>query len=77
MSESEFFSARQAAKTLKKSLNAIYADLWTGRLPGEKQEGKWLIPVEAVQERLLRHTRRALASDLEAVDTPSAVTGPK
>jgi len=43
---------REAALKLRIRLDAVYALIWAGRLPALKLDGRWLIPVSAVEERL-------------------------
>lgn len=42
---------REAAQQLGIRLDSLYKDLWTGRLAGRKEEGRWVIPGAAVEDR--------------------------
>ena len=48
----ETLSPRQAAVRLGIRLDALYSLLWAGKLTGNKHNGRWMIPVSAVTERL-------------------------
>ena len=43
---------RQAALKLGVGLDSVYALLWSGKLPGRRVEGRWLIAAEAIEHRL-------------------------
>jgi len=46
-------SPREAAVRLGCSLDFVYRQLWTGRIPGAKKvSGHWTIPTKAVEARL-------------------------
>ena len=52
MAEREI-TPREAAVRLGCSLDFVYRQLWTGRIPGAKKVfGHWTIPTEAVEARL-------------------------
>lgn len=42
----------EAARKLAVQLDQIYTLVWSGTLPATKHDGRWGIPVEAVNERL-------------------------
>jgi len=52
MQETNEISARDAAKRLGVGLSHLYQLLWTGKIVAQKRDGKWLIPVDAVDARL-------------------------
>jgi len=43
---------RQTANRLGCTIKYVYDLLYAGRLPGRKQNGKWRIPIRAVEMRL-------------------------
>ncbi len=47
-------SPRGAALRLSIGLDFVYRELWSGKLPGRKEEGRWVIPATAIEERLAR-----------------------
>ncbi len=47
-------SPREAALRLSIGLDFVYRELWSGKLPGRKEEGRWVIPATAIEERLAR-----------------------
>ena len=49
---------REAALRLGIRLDATYALIWVGKLEARKSEGRWLIPVEAVEARLKERKQR-------------------
>lgn len=50
-------SAREAAQRLGVRLDVVYALLWAGKLAARKIDGKWVIPIEAVEDRLKSRCR--------------------
>jgi len=51
-------SPREAAQRLGVTLDWIYRELWSNRLPGRRQGAKWLIPASAVGGRLREREKR-------------------
>jgi len=49
---------RQAARRLGVSLDSIYSLVWSGKLAGRQHDGRWLIPLAAVEARLLAKEKR-------------------
>lgn len=47
-------SPREAALRLGIGLDFVYRELWSGKLPGRKEEGRWVIPATTIEERLVR-----------------------
>jgi len=45
-------SPREAALRLGIGLDFVYRELWSGKLPARKQDGRWFIPSTAVEARL-------------------------
>jgi len=43
---------RQAALQLGVGLDSVYALLWSGKLPGRRVEGRWLIAAADIDSRL-------------------------
>lgn len=43
---------RQAAQRLGTRLDSLYALIWAGKIPAHKKEGRWLISLDAVEQRL-------------------------
>jgi hypothetical protein len=58
MKRSGYISPRLAAQRLGIRLDAVYVAIWARRLPAHKADGRWLIPVGAVEERLKSQARR-------------------
>lgn len=52
MSAVHSYSVAEAARHLKVSLKWIRDLIYAGRLPAEKIEGRWQIPVDGVNARL-------------------------
>jgi excisionase family DNA binding protein len=42
----------ETAHRLGVGLGFVYALIWSGKLPGRKVGGRWLIPGKAIEERL-------------------------
>ena len=58
MKKQEVLKPCEAAKALGTRLDAIYSAIWSGRLPATKQDGRWLIPISAIEERLKNREAR-------------------
>jgi excisionase family DNA binding protein len=58
MKRSVYISPRLAAQRLEIRLDAVYAAIWARRLPAHKADGRWLIPIAAVEERLKAQAKR-------------------
>jgi excisionase family DNA binding protein len=58
---------RKAAQTLGIRLDAVYALIWAGKLPGHKADGRWQIPAKAVTERLRAQVERRQQTVLSEV----------
>ena len=54
MKDEKYLKPREAARRLGISLQLVYQLLWTGKLEGVNDHGRWKIPIEAVEERLSR-----------------------
>jgi hypothetical protein len=52
MKKEEMRKPREAARALGIGLDAIYSAIWAGKLAARKQDGRWLIPVSAIEARL-------------------------
>lgn len=52
MSKVKEISAREAAVRLGLRLDTLYAAIWAGKLQAHKLDGRWRIPLLAVEERL-------------------------
>ena len=48
----KFLTPRQTAVALGIRLDATYALIWAGKLEAEKRDGRWLIPKQAVEQRI-------------------------
>ena len=57
-------SVKQAAQVLRIGLVRVYQLVWAGQLPATRKDGKWWIPIAAVQTRL--KARRGCAPGIEA-----------
>ena len=54
MTETQELTIIKTARTLGVTLDAVYRQVYAGRLPARKFRGRWLIPRAAVQARLQR-----------------------
>jgi len=45
-------SPREAAQQLRVRLDSVYSLIWAGKLKAHKLDGRWRIPVQAVDARL-------------------------
>jgi len=45
-------TVRETAEKLGVRLDYTYELIWTGRLPARRVDGRWLIPAQAVEDRL-------------------------
>jgi excisionase family DNA binding protein len=54
----EQLSVGQAARKLGISLDAVYRLLYSGKLEGSKNDGKWHIPTATVEDRLRKRGRQ-------------------
>jgi excisionase family DNA binding protein len=52
MSKAKELSPREAAQRLRVRLDSVYSLIWAGKLQAHKLDGRWRIPVEAVDTRL-------------------------
>lgn len=52
MKNDKTLSVREASALLRVSLKQVYNLVWDGRLRGQKIDGVWRIPKEAVHARL-------------------------
>jgi hypothetical protein len=52
MKKQQMLKPREAAQALGTRLDSIYSAIWAGKLVASKQDGRWLIPVSAIEERL-------------------------
>ncbi len=52
MGQSDHVGAVEAARRLGVGLDYLYALLWTRKLAARKVNGRWEIPVAAIEERL-------------------------
>jgi len=54
-----------AAKLMKRSYQAVYNDVLSGRLPGERIDGKWYVPARAVNALIPDATRGSRRAGLK------------
>jgi excisionase family DNA binding protein len=60
-------SPRRAAQRLGISLDSVYSLIWAGKLTAKKRDGRWSIPVSAVEGRIkARELRQGLHERIEA-----------
>lgn len=52
MSKVKELSPREVAQRLCVRLDSVYSLIWAGKLKAHKLDGRWRIPVEAVEARL-------------------------
>lgn len=45
-------SIREAAGRLKRGLGYIYHLVWAGKLPAIRRDGRWFVPVAAIEARM-------------------------
>ncbi len=45
---------KEAAQRLGVGLSHAYQLIWAGRLRARRDDGRWLIPISAIEERLAR-----------------------
>jgi len=43
-------SLKEFAQRTGRRIDGVYVDLWSGRIPGKKKDGRWLISESAVQQ---------------------------
>jgi excisionase family DNA binding protein len=76
MTAKETLTPRTAALLLGVRLDSIYALIWAGKLEADKKDGRWEIPLSAVEARSsLRHisaTGRASDTEIE-LSIPAAI----
>ncbi len=53
----------QASRTLGITLDYIYRLIYAGKLAARKSEGRWLIPVSAIESRLKAREARNAGSE--------------
>jgi excisionase family DNA binding protein len=51
-------SPAETARKLGISLEYAYRQIWAGRLPAYKREGKWYVPASEVERRLKERQKR-------------------
>jgi len=56
-SKKKTMSPRAAANRLKRRLDSVYSDIWSGRLKARKADGRWLVDCAAVEDRLARQKK--------------------
>ena len=54
----EELSPREAAQMMGVRLDLTYSLIWSGKLPAQKREGRWFIPIEAVERRMKQREAR-------------------
>jgi len=54
-------TVREAAQVLGINLDTIYKLLWAGRIAATKNEGKWIIPFSAIEDRARRRAMKLAA----------------
>jgi excisionase family DNA binding protein len=55
-------SVREAAQILGVRLDTLYGLIWAGKLPAEKEDGRWLIDGAAIEKRRKKQGSRRFAS---------------
>lgn len=58
MREEKYLPPITAARRLGVGLDYLYKQLWTGKLTGKKVNGRWRIPLAAIEERLRERDER-------------------
>lgn len=43
-------SIAETARKLRVGLAYAYSLIWSGKLPGEKKQGRWEVPISAIEE---------------------------
>lgn len=52
MSKEKGLSPREAAQRLHIRLDSVYSLIWAGKLEAHKLDGRWCVPLDAVDMRL-------------------------
>lgn len=58
MPEHKYLTPSMAARRLCIGLDYFYKLLWTGKLPATKVNGRWRIPLAAIEQRLKEREAR-------------------
>jgi len=40
-------------------IDHTYKQIWSGKIPADKKEGRWIIPSEVIAERMRQRTTKA------------------
>lgn len=56
MGRKKNLAPKEAARRLKTRLDSVYSLIWAGKLEAHKIDGKWRIPVHAVEQRARRRS---------------------
>lgn len=56
-------TAREAAQQLGVSLHHLYELIWTGKVAARRVDGRWMIPVKAVEVRQRQMEARLRAKE--------------
>lgn len=59
--EKREMTPREAALKLGVRLDTVYGLIWAARIAASKQDGRWLIPSEAVEARAKRRETKIAA----------------
>jgi hypothetical protein len=51
MPEDRYLTPIAAARRLGLGLDYLYKQIWTAKLPGRKVNGRWHIPLAAIEQR--------------------------
>lgn len=57
MAQKKYLTPRQAATALGIRMDTTYALIWAGKLVAEKSDGRWRVPLSAVESRLKARER--------------------
>jgi excisionase family DNA binding protein len=58
MRKDEMLKPREAARALGIRLDSIYSAIWAGKLTAKKLDGRWLIPLSEIEEKLRNREAR-------------------
>jgi excisionase family DNA binding protein len=58
MVEDTYVIPSAAARRLGLGLDYLYKQIWAGKIPAQKVNGRWLIPAVAVEQRLKEREAR-------------------
>lgn len=58
MPEEKYLTPSAAARRLSVGLDYLYKQIWAAKLPAQKVDGRWRIPLAAIQKRVREREAR-------------------